>query len=424
MNTLLLVFGILSVVEGPASAQAPRIGAAGAVSGRVLAAAPGASERGLASGGDVFHKDAVQTDARGRLQVMLLDETVFTVGPDSKIVLDEFIYDPFTDAGKVSAQVTKGVFRFVTGKVARKKPDGMKVTLPVGTIGIRGTIAGGRVESDGSALIALLGPGPDNNADERPGGMTVSNAGESVDIDVPGYATRITAPDQPPSPPFPLTPELLASLSAAPEPSAGGEDASGGGASSASEESGQDTAVGGESASIEADASESEQSLAETSSFAAQSLAGSGAFTWDDLRAAVQSGSAFYNGQGTYSCSGTGSCSSPGSGSFALHFNVDWGARTLGGGGSSSHFAFVSGPLLISAETPGSNIPVISFASLSGDAKLTQGTDYVGSDSQFNGSSFKFTDARTVSGQLQFADVNDTATGTVTTVCQSGTCPP
>ncbi|TBR26304.1 hypothetical protein EPO15_00425 [bacterium] len=409
-----------AVLAAPAAAQATRIGAAGGVSGRVTAAAPGASERGLASGGAVFFKDAVQTDARGRLQVMLLDETVFTVGPDSKITLDEFVYDPFTDAGKVTAQVTKGVFRFVTGKVARKKPEGMKVKLPVGTIGIRGTIAGGRVEADGSALVALLGPGADNNAGERPGGMTVENAGGSVDIDVPGYATRIAGPDSPPTPPFPLTPELLAQLSASPEPESGG--GSGGGSGSASEESGQDTALGGQSAAAEAGADEEEQSLAETSSFASQSL-GSGAFSWDDLRNSLASGSAFYTGNGTYSCSGTGSCSSPSGGTFALHFNVDFGARTIGGGGTSSHFAFVTGPLLISTEIPGSNIPVISFAALTGDAKLTQGTDYVGSDSNFNGSSFKFTDSRHVSGQLVYSDVDDTATGSVTSVCNSG-CPP
>ncbi|TPW21261.1 MAG: RTX toxins and related Ca2+-binding protein, partial [Elusimicrobia bacterium] len=331
-------------------------------------------------------------------------------------------YDPSTDAGKVSAQVTKGVFRFVTGKVARKKPDGMKVKLPVGTIGIRGTIAGGRVEADGSALIALLGPGPDNNADERPGGMTVSNAGESVDIDVPGYATRITAPDQPPSPPFPLTPEMLASISAAPEPAASGDDA-GGASGSASEESGQETAIGGANAAADAETSETEQSLAETSSFASQSLSGSGAFSWDDLRNSLASGSAFYSGVGNYTCSGSGACSSPGSGTFALHFNVDFGARTLGGGGTSSHFAFVTGPLCVSAETPGSNIPITSFSSLSGDAKLTQGVDYTGSDPNFNGSSFKFTDARTVSGTLQYANVTDSGSGSVTSPCSSG-CPP
>ncbi|TPW21278.1 MAG: hypothetical protein FD126_839, partial [Elusimicrobia bacterium] len=42
MNALLLALGILSAVEGlaaPAAAQAPRIGAAGAVSGRVSASA-------------------------------------------------------------------------------------------------------------------------------------------------------------------------------------------------------------------------------------------------------------------------------------------------------------------------------------------------------------------------------------------------
>ena len=45
----------------------------------------------------------VTTKADSRLQVMLLDETVFTVGPESDMVLDEFVYDPSTNAGKITA---------------------------------------------------------------------------------------------------------------------------------------------------------------------------------------------------------------------------------------------------------------------------------------------------------------------------------
>ncbi len=98
----------------------------------------------------------ITTGPTGHLQVLLLDETVFTIGPNGDMVLDDFVYDPDTSVGKLAARVTKGIFRFVTGKVARKNPASMKVTLPVGTIGIRGTDFESSIDADGSGYIKLF----------------------------------------------------------------------------------------------------------------------------------------------------------------------------------------------------------------------------------------------------------------------------
>src|ERR1700720_257293 len=129
MKTSLTLAAILALGSAAALAQksaAPlsRIGAAGAVRGSVKAVAPNVSVgRVIESGKALFLNDHVTTDAAGHLQVLLLDETVFTLGPDADMTLDEFVYDPKTSAGKVTAQVSKGAFRFVTGKVARAHPE-------------------------------------------------------------------------------------------------------------------------------------------------------------------------------------------------------------------------------------------------------------------------------------------------------------
>src|SRR5439155_454147 len=81
---------------------------------------------------------------------------------------------PATGDGKISAKMAKGVFRFVTGRVARRDPGSMKVNTPVGTIGIRGTMVAGKVSADEGSIV-LIGPGPGNNADENPGGISVGN---------------------------------------------------------------------------------------------------------------------------------------------------------------------------------------------------------------------------------------------------------
>ena len=138
--------------------------------------------RVVESGKPLFLNDHVTTDMAGKLQVMLLDETVFTLGPNSDMVLDEFVYDPANGSGKVAARVTKGVFRFVTGKVAQRDPANMRVKLPVGTLGIRGTMAIGAVEG-GKETAILLGPGGRGNSDESRGAITF----DGKLIDRPGH---------------------------------------------------------------------------------------------------------------------------------------------------------------------------------------------------------------------------------------------
>ena len=55
-------------------------------------------------------------------------------------------------AGKITARLTKGIFKFVTGNVARPAPDNMKIKVPTGTIGIRGTDVEVSVAPDNSGF--------------------------------------------------------------------------------------------------------------------------------------------------------------------------------------------------------------------------------------------------------------------------------
>lgn len=204
-----------------AAAAAPSmnsIGVAGAVKGLVKAIA--ASDRKkvgriIESGKPLYLNEHVTTGPGGHLQIMLKDETIFTIGPDSDIVLDEFVYNPETDAGKVSASVTKGVFRFITGNIGKKDPSAMDVKLPAGTIGIRGTIVAGQVGLDGTSLVVLLGPGP-AAAGARVGAFDLSNAQGSVFVDKPGFGSTLRGESVPPTPPAFVPPaqmkEILSNL--------------------------------------------------------------------------------------------------------------------------------------------------------------------------------------------------------------------
>ncbi len=337
---LLLAFVTTAPAQIPA-AGLTRIGAAAAVKGVVMAQAPNAAVgRVMESGKPLFLNDHVTTDAAGRLQVMLLDETVFTVGANSDMVLDEFVYDPATSAGKVTARVTKGVFRFVTGKVARKDPASMKVKLPVGTIGIRGTIAGGQVSENGS-IVVLFGPGGQNNADENPGSVTVYNEDGEVVITQSGFGTTI-APGQPPAGVTDLSQQaqqILNALDPTPPQGAGSghlwDDALPG------QQSGQDTAAGGGnagSAEVVGDFSGSQNNLQTWASQTGSGIA-DGLSSWEQVTNAQSGLLGTYSGTGDYSyCSCTGgSCGSGTTVPDGMNFNisVDFGARAITSGSVS-----------------------------------------------------------------------------------------
>ena len=207
MGLLSLLFA--TIMPGAVIA-AEFIGVAAALRGEVIrvVAVDGGGEVGpVSSGTHIFLGDEIEVASGGRMQIMLVDETVFTLGSGARLTMDEFVYDPATQSGSMTTQITKGAFRFVSGKLAKSSPDAMKVRLPSASLSIRGTQVAGIVDEDGGSEIVLVGPGP-NAVGAALGAITVSNAFGSVDLTRPNFATTII-PDQPPAPPQVATPETI-----------------------------------------------------------------------------------------------------------------------------------------------------------------------------------------------------------------------
>ena len=214
----LATLALLAAVATGARAETASIvqaGVAAAVRGQVervsLAPAPTVG-RIVESGDPIYLGDEIRTGPSAGLQVLLMDETVFTIGPDSGLVIDTFVYDPETDSGEVAARIVSGVFRFVSGRIARREPSDMTVHLPVGVIGIRGTAVAGRLVGN-LATVVLLGPGEDNNAGERPGRIVVGNGNGSVEVTRPGFGVEMGA-STPPTTPVRMPASVIAGLAA------------------------------------------------------------------------------------------------------------------------------------------------------------------------------------------------------------------
>jgi FecR protein len=169
----------------PLSAEAKlgdAAGVTGAVQGQAKLESPARQTTvdQVASGEDVVMGDAVSTLTKSRLQIMLLDQTAITMGENASLVIDEFVYDPENAGSALSASVTQGAFRLVTGGVARNNPEGTKVKLPSAVLTIRGTTTEGNCDSTG-CIVVLSGTGDQNSAGKKPSQILIeSDKGSKV----------------------------------------------------------------------------------------------------------------------------------------------------------------------------------------------------------------------------------------------------
>ncbi|WP_374367027.1 FecR domain-containing protein [Dongia sp.] len=181
-------------------------GVAGAVTGDVGITSPAkqiTSPVAVASGDGIVMGDNLSTGTDSRLQVMLLDESAITLGPDADLTIDEFVFDPAnTNANTLAASLLKGTFRLVTGGVARENSEGTSLTLPNAVLTIRGTTVMGACAA--SCIVALAGSGDANTAAKKPSTVTLKSAKGEITLKRAGFFVEI-APDGTMSQPQRLT---------------------------------------------------------------------------------------------------------------------------------------------------------------------------------------------------------------------------
>jgi hypothetical protein len=134
---LLPIIACLAMTVAPTAAQ--QVGVTSAVNQAATGTPPRGQTRTLTIGEKVVHNERIDTNTLGLLQVLLVDGTTFTVGPNSGLTIDSFVYDPDKRTAKITASLSKGVFRFIGGRTS-KTPGGVELNTPVGTVGIRGGI--------------------------------------------------------------------------------------------------------------------------------------------------------------------------------------------------------------------------------------------------------------------------------------------
>ena len=152
---------------------------------------------------DIESNDSVVT-ARARAQITFKDDTKVQITEQSKLVIDDFVYDPNkSDAGKIGLKIAMGTARYASGQIAKNNPQQVKVETPTATIAVRGTDFSMTVDELGRSLIVLLPSCPvgfkDIGRDCKTGSIDVTTDAGTVTLDKPFQATSTASREQNPS---------------------------------------------------------------------------------------------------------------------------------------------------------------------------------------------------------------------------------
>ena len=137
LNRLALAILLTSASLSVANAQ-EWAGTVKAASGKV-AVERGGSASAIALGDRVWPADTLVTGKDGRLSVTLRDDTLLSIGPDTRVALSEFSFSAATNEGSLWLSVQRGVAAVASGLIARFNPKAMRVSTPSALLGIRGT---------------------------------------------------------------------------------------------------------------------------------------------------------------------------------------------------------------------------------------------------------------------------------------------
>ncbi|MDB9700976.1 cadherin domain-containing protein, partial [Gammaproteobacteria bacterium] len=205
--TVYLVFSLFAI-NGQAQEQ---IGVASAVNKNTTDLTLEQERKLIDAGYEIIQNHTIETDGIGRAQMLLLDGTAISVGPNSSVVLDKFIYNPETAEG--SLEVTaRGLLRIVGGKVTKKQPALIRTNSA--TVGIRGGI--GIVQTTGPQTNASFLYGTEMTV--TPNCVDLDSFGDQCSPDFattitePGFSVTIESEDSEPSEPVAVTEESLDAL--------------------------------------------------------------------------------------------------------------------------------------------------------------------------------------------------------------------
>ena len=87
----------------------------------------------------LYAEDVIETGDDGSVGITFVDNSRMSAGPDSRIELSRFRFDPVTHEGEFVTSVKRGTLTVTSGQMAKESPEAMRVHTPTSVLAVRGT---------------------------------------------------------------------------------------------------------------------------------------------------------------------------------------------------------------------------------------------------------------------------------------------
>jgi hypothetical protein len=145
----------------------------------------------VVKGTEIKTNDKVETK-NGKVKIVFKDDTNVTVTESSSLIIDDFVYDPKSGAGKLGLKAAAGTVRYVSGSIA-KDPKNVKINTPTAAIAVRGTDFVMAVSETGSSMIMLM-PTCEIEQNVNLKGLTCGSG--AIDVETPSGIVKLNRPYQ------------------------------------------------------------------------------------------------------------------------------------------------------------------------------------------------------------------------------------
>lgn len=161
------------------------VGSTSAIKPAATQSVPQGSRTDLKLRDPIIRNAELVTAEHGALEVTFLDGSRLTMGQNSRLTIDQYVYTGPGNAGQQTVRYTKGLFRFVSGSIPKKN---VKIETPTVTVGIRGTIFRSAVNEDGSGAVSVeYGPGGETYevyiTSKKTGNTVTLHSGQKIGFD-------------------------------------------------------------------------------------------------------------------------------------------------------------------------------------------------------------------------------------------------
>jgi hypothetical protein len=145
----------------------------------------------IVKGTEIKTNDKIETK-NGKVKIVFKDDTNVTVTESSSLIIDDFVYDPKSGAGKLGLKAAAGTVRYVSGSIA-KDPKNVKINTPTAAIAVRGTDFVMAVSETGSSMIMLM-PTCEIEQNVNLKGLTCGSG--AIDVETPAGIVKLNRPYQ------------------------------------------------------------------------------------------------------------------------------------------------------------------------------------------------------------------------------------